>query len=131
MRSFVPKFAMNLRRSKKLSTGAIPSHLSILSLSWLNGQIKAVAIHRGSVEGTWESAGRMDGDADFGAMVREAAQKTAFRGQTVSLLLAHPRLVQQLVDVPPVQGAALKRILQRQAQQQKLFAGEAAWAYQA
>ena len=121
---------LNFGRSQKLSTAAIPAHLTTLSVSWLNGQFKAVAVHRGTAEGTWETTGENDLNGNFEAMLREAVQRTGFRGQTVSIVLAHPRLVQQLVEVPPVKGAALKKILQRQAQQQKMFPGEAAWACQ-
>ena len=121
---------LNLGRSRKLSASAIPAHLTSMSVSWLNGQFKAVAVHRGAVEGTWENPAEAEGPANFEALLREAVQKTGFRGQTVSLVLAHPRLVQHSVDVPPVKGAALKKVLQRQAQQQRLFPGEAAWACQ-
>jgi hypothetical protein len=109
---------------------SIPASLTTLSVSWLNNQFKAVAIHRGAVEGTWERAGELEGAASCEALIREAVARTNYHGQTVSLLLAHPRLVQQLVDVPPVKGPAMHRILQRQAQQQKLFPGEAAWTCQ-
>src|SRR5258708_36925913 len=119
---------LNLTRSRKISTGAIPAHLTTLSVSWLNGQFKAVAIHRGAPEGTWENPAQAEAGAVFEVLLRQAVEKTGFRGQTVSLLLAHPRLVQQDVDVPPVKGAALNKILQRQAQQQKKFPGEPAWA---
>jgi hypothetical protein len=99
-------------------------------VSWLNNQFKAVAVHRGVIGATWEYPGEPDGPADFGPLLREAVERTGYRGQTVSLLLAHPRLVQQLIDVPPVKGTAVQKIIQRQAQQQKLFTGEAAWACQ-
>src|SRR5512135_3041725 len=106
---------------------AVPRHVTTLSISWLNGQFKAVAVHRGAVEGTWEHPEEVEGAGEFGELIREAVAQTNYRGQTVSLLLAHPRLVQQLVDVPPVKGQAIRRIVQRQAQQQKLFPGQAAW----
>ncbi len=109
---------------------SIPVHLTTLSVSWLNNQFKAVAIHRGVVAGTWERPGETDGPGNFGAFIREAVQQTGYRGTTVSLLLSHPRLAQQLLDVPPARGAPLQRIIQRQAQQQKMFPGEAAWANQ-
>ncbi len=108
----------------------IPSNLTTLSVSWLNSQFKAMAVHRGVVEGTWERPGDIEGSGNFEALVREAVQKTGYRGMTVSLLLGHPRLAQQLSDVPPVQGSALAKLVQRQAQQQKMFDGEAAWAFQ-
>jgi len=131
--AFNARVILGLGRSRKLSAGAIPAHLTTLSVSWLNGQAKAVAVHRGAVEGTWEGpppTAETGGAANFETLLREAVQKTGFRGQTVSMVLAHPRLVQQLVDVPPVKGGALKKVLQRQAQQQKMFPGDAAWTFQ-
>jgi len=98
---------LNLGRSRKLSAGSIPAHLTMLSASWLNGQFKAVAVHRGAVEGTWENPSEAEATANFEPLLREAVQKTGFRGQTVSLVLAHPRLMQQLVDVSRVKWAAL------------------------
>src|ERR1043166_3742967 len=122
--------ARSLAVKAKPAGSAIPAHVTTLGVSWLNSQFKAVAVHRGKVEGTWENPAAAEGESHFEALVREAVQKTGFRGQTVSLVLAQPRLVQQLVDVPPVKGAAFRKVLQRQAQQQKMFPGEAAWTYQ-
>lgn len=122
--------ARNLTISRKPAGTSIPAHLTVLSVSWFNNQFKAVAVHRGKLEGTWENTAT-EAEPNFEGLLREAVQKTAYRGQTVSLVLAQPRLVQQLADVPPVKGAAFQKVLQRQAQQQKLFPGEAAWAVQA
>src|ERR1051326_8699571 len=115
---------------RKLGGNQIPGHLTTLSLSWLNNQFKAVAVHRGTVVGTWERPGDTDGAGNFDGFVREAVQQTGYHGQTVSLLLAHPRLVQQLVDVPPVKESSVLKVIQRQAQQQRIFPGEAAWTSQ-
>jgi hypothetical protein len=123
--------ARNLTVSRKAPGSTIPAHVTTLSVSWLNNQFKAVAVHRGKIEGSWEQPEAAEGEANFQGLLREAIQKTGFRGQTVSLVLAQPRLVQQLVDVPPVKGAGFRKLLQRQAQQQKMFPGEAAWTCQA
>src|SRR5574340_17366 len=88
---------LKISPSQRSRPAEIPRGLTTLSVSWLNGQFKALAV---------------------------------YRGLTVSLLLAHPRLVHQLVEVPPVKGAAMQKVIHRQAQQQKMFDGEAAWAYQ-
>lgn len=123
----------------KLSGGAsksgranstIPAHVTRLSLSWLNGQFKAIAVSRGAVDGTWERPGQAEDLAEFPALLREAVAQTGYKGTAVSLVLAHPRLAQQLSDAPPATGAALDRFVLRQAQQQKTFEGEAAYAYQ-
>ncbi|PWU18452.1 MAG: hypothetical protein C5B50_09015 [Verrucomicrobia bacterium] len=121
---------IKLATMRRVEAEAIPAHTTTLSVSWLNNQFKAVAVHRGTVEGTYEHPVDVDGANNFEALIREAVRQTGYHGQTVSLVLAHPRLAQQLVDVPPLKDAAVRRVLQRQAQQQKLFPGEAAWAYQ-
>jgi|ERR1051325_5843700 hypothetical protein len=121
---------LKIIRSGKLGGNAIPAQLTTLSISWLNNQFRAVAVHRGVPEGTWENLEATEINGNFEALIAEAVKQTGYRGTTVSMLLAHPRLVQQLVDLPPVKGAAVKKIIQRQAQQQKIFSGEAAWACQ-
>src|SRR5262249_50375350 len=86
--------------------------------------------HRGEVEGVWECPGPVDGAGRLEAVLNQAIEHTQYRGHTISLVMAHPRLVQQLVDVPPVKGPSLRKILQRQAHQQNMFAGDAVWACQ-
>jgi hypothetical protein len=120
----------NLFSRRDGGVDAIPRNLTMLSVSWLNNQFKAVAVHRGRIEGTWERPEESDGAGNFEKYLREAVQHTGYRGHSVSLVLAHPRLVQQLVDAPPVKGTALLKVIQRQAEHQKVFPGEAAWASQ-
>jgi len=110
--------------------GGRPANLTTLSISWLNDQFAAMAIHHGVAGGTWERTAAAETAADFASLVREAVQQTNYHGTTVSLLLASSRLAQQLVDVPPVTGTNLEKVIQREAQQQKLFSGEAAWTFQ-
>jgi len=115
----------------KRGADRIPGYLTTLSVSWLNKQLKAVAVHRGQVIGTFERpGGEADAAADFEGFIRDAVRETGYRGGTVSLVLAHPRLVQHMIDVPPIKGAALQKVIQRQAVQQKFFSGEAAYASQ-
>jgi hypothetical protein len=121
---------LSLAKKRKLGAGAIPYNVTTLSVSWLNNKFKAVAVHRGAIVGTWERPGETDGPDRFDTFVREAGQHTNYRGQNVSLVISHPRLVQQLIEVPPIKGSALQKVIQRQAQQQKMFTGEAAWTSQ-
>ncbi len=121
---------LQLTHSTKARTAAVPTNVTTLSVSWLNGQFKAVAVQRGVIEGTWEHPGEVEGTQNFEQLIRDAVKETGFRGTTVSLVLAHPRLTQQLVETPPIRGPALAKFVARQAQQQKMFEGEAAAAYQ-
>jgi hypothetical protein len=120
-----------LSKTRALGASSIPRHLTTLSASWFNGQFKAVAVHRGKVAGTWERpTSEPDAADDFEAIIREAVKQTSYHGQTVSLVLAHPRLVQHMTEVPPVKWSAMSKVIQRQAAQQKFFSGEAAYASQ-
>lgn len=123
---------MMLSLTTKSATGsrAIPRHLTTLSVSWLNEQFKAVAVHRGVVGQSWAREELCDAPDKFEAFIRDAVRETGFEGQTISIVLAHPRLVQQLVEVPPVKGSTLRQLIQRQAQQQRIFPGDAGWASQ-
>src|SRR5262245_50047236 len=103
---------------------------TILCLSYLNGQFKAMAVHKGTVVGTWERSGMLEDFADFSTVLTEAIDKTKYQGTNVALVLAHPRLTQQLVEVPPVKGWNLERYIQRRVVQLKTFEGEASWSYQ-
>ena len=57
-------FDFGFKRS--IAADAIPRQTTTLSVSWLNNQFKAVAVHRGRVEGTWERPGISDGPGNFG-----------------------------------------------------------------
>ena len=116
--------------SWKTGPDKIPQKVTTLSISWLNDRLVAKSIHRGVVEGSWESVLVADSEPDLTALLREAVERTNYHGTTVSLLLANARLAQSLVDVPPVSGSALTKIIQLEAQQQKVFNGEAAWTFQ-
>ena len=122
--------ALNLRIPSRAAGNALSPHLTTLSISWLNKQFKAVAIHRGVVQGTWEKPEEVEGASHFEGLLKEAIRNTGYHGQTVTLLLGHQRLVQQLVDLPPVKGNSLTKLVQRQAAQQKVFQGEAAHAFE-
>jgi hypothetical protein len=96
----------------------------------MHGRLEAVAINRGEVSGGWEDADATDDPARFGERVKEAVTRTGYRGSTVNLLLAHPRLTHQLIETPPAKGAALRAVVQRQVERLKGFEGPPAWSYQ-
>ncbi len=102
----------------------------LLCVSWLNGQLKAVAMQRGSAAGTWD---RPDSLPDFAALapvIAEAAAMTRPEGRHVAMVLAHPRLSHQVLEVPPAKGRTLDRIFERSVRTLKTFTGDPAWAAQ-
>ena len=119
---------LRISSTLKATTAALPTTVTTLSVSWLVDQFKAVAVQRGVIEGTWERPGEITGTQHFEELLREAVKQTGYRGTTVSLLLAHPRLTQQLVETPPLRGPLLAKFVARQAEQQKMFEGAAASA---
>jgi hypothetical protein len=103
-----------------------------LGISLLNGELKAAAFGKGTgaPEGV-EGGGTGDDLAGLGAAVRGVVDKTGAGGKPVAVALAHPRLTDQIVEVPPVKGWKLERLLQRRAQMNKAFTGQAVWSHQA
>jgi hypothetical protein len=120
----------NIFSNQKSGNDVIPANLTTLGISWLNNQFKAVAVHHGMVEGTWECPNDTDGLSQFETLLREAVEKTSYHGTTVTLLLRHPQLLPVPIDAPPVSGTALHKVIERQAQLQKTFPGQPAWAYE-
>lgn len=107
-----------------------PRSLTTLSVSWVHGDFEAVAINRGEVTGRWEKPATSDDTIRFAELLKEACAQTGYRGSTVQLLLAHPRLTHQLIETPPAKAAALRALVQRQVERLKGFEGAPAWAFQ-
>jgi len=103
---------------------------TVLSLSLLGGHLKALAVQRGVLVGTWQRPTTVEDFTDFSSVVREAVAGTRYVGDAVSLVLAHPRLNQQLVETPPIHGFNLRWFLERRVKQLKTFNTDAAWSYQ-
>jgi len=101
-----------------------------LCLSLLNGQFKAAAMRKGSIAATWERPEPLEDLAGLTAVLREAAERTRPTSRRVALVLAHPRLSHQIVEVPPTRGWAVERFLERRVQAIKPFEGLAAWSSQ-
>jgi len=103
---------------------------TLLCVSWLNGQVKAASVDRGSAKGTWERPAVVADFTGFSGVLAEAVEQTKSDAKQVAMVLAHPRLSHQVVEVPPTKGWTLQRFLLRRVQHLKTFDGEAAWASQ-
>ncbi len=102
-----------------------------LGISVLNGDLRAVAFGRGAAAPvTGETNGLGENLAGLGLALLEVVEKTGTSGRTVAVALAHPRLIDQVVEVPPVTGWKLQRLLPRRVQAAKAFVGAAAWSSQ-
>lgn len=103
---------------------------TVLSLSLLNERLAAIAVHRGAAAGTWQRPAPVTDVSDFTAVMREAVRQTGYAGTIATLVIAHQRLAQQLVETPPIKGQNLRSFLDRRVQQLKPFPTDAAWSYQ-
>jgi hypothetical protein len=101
-----------------------------LGVSWLNNFLQVAVVQEGQVSGTWSSPLSPEDIRDLGDLMREAVKQTGFTGTTVSVVLAHPQFIQQIIDAPPAKGAALESYIQRQVDQQKGAEGALAWVSQ-
>ena len=100
-----------------------------LGISILNGELKASVVKPGGVA-TFESGTPADDPGSLTAILGEAIHKIQSDGEQVAIVLAHPRLIDQVVEIPPVKGWKLARLLARREQAAKAFVGEAAWSSQ-
>src|ERR1044071_10462143 len=92
---------------------------TVLSISLLNERCSATAVHRGGVAGTWERPAPIADVADLSSVLRDAVKQTAYAGTPATVVIAHQRLAQQLVETPPLKGQNLKSFLQRRGKQIK------------
>jgi hypothetical protein len=101
-----------------------------LCISCLNGEWTAAGFRKGAPAGLWHSPTPVDDFASAGQTFRDSVLQTGSDGKMVGLVLAHPRLTDQVVDVPPIKGSKLARFLDRRVQQLKTFEGDVAWSHQ-
>ncbi len=117
-------------QSKAAGQRKFPASVTTLSISWLQGKVEAIAIHRGEPAGTWTCPDLVEDLGRLGDVVKTAAQRTNYNGTTVSMVLAHPRLAHQLIETPPTRGNALENAIERQIERMKVFDGNAAWSFE-
>jgi hypothetical protein len=102
-----------------------------LCVSLLGGQFKAVALRKGAFDSRWEYPLAVDDMVLARAVLRDALLNTGAEGKSITMVLAHPRLIDQVIEVPPVKHRMLDRLLQRRADGMKTFTGDVSWSRQA
>src|SRR5579872_1854654 len=102
-----------------------------LGISILNGEVRAATFAKGTgMQPVGEGISTGENLPDLGQLLQDVVTKTQSAGKPVAVALAHPRLIDQIVEVPPVKGWKLEKLLQRRAQTTKTFVGDAAWSHQ-
>lgn len=101
-----------------------------IGISCFYGNFKAAGLRKHALLGTHEWAGGTEDFSYLSAALKEAVRKTKAEGRQVSMVITHPRLISQIIEVPPVKGWALDRFLQRRISGLKTFPEEPAWSSQ-
>lgn len=108
------------RRPERSSTSA---HLGV---AWLNGHLELSAESARGAE-SWSAPGLVQTSDELAAALKEGTKALGVAGGSAALLLAHAQLAHAVVEVPPASGSVVRRLLDREAERLKPFAGPAVW----
>lgn len=103
--------------------------LTILSVSLVNGRLKAMAIINDSVHQTWEMPGFIRSSESLQQAISDAIHHTQFPGTRISILVEDQRFISLTFQLPTMLLTDLLPILERKAQQAKPWEGPAVWRY--
>ncbi len=101
-----------------------------VGISVLNGEIRSSASRTGESAQTWQSPGNADDLVSLGATLKGALQGIRPDCKRIAIVLAHPKLTDQIIEVPPVKGWKLEQVVYRKVESSKTFAGDAIWSFQ-
>lgn len=99
-------------------------------LSLLGGELKALATRKSATTGTWACPDSVSDFVGLATVLRRALDETNAKSHTVSIVLAHPLLSDQIMEAPPVKGRTLERLLDRHVKSLKAFPGDPVWSSQ-
>ena len=102
---------------------------TVLGISWLHGQFRAVVLTGSSVSAAWTRPLAVIHDADFAPALAEAVRETRFAGTRVVIALEHRSLLFHVQETPPAKGAMLRQLLDRLVKQNRFFEENAAWGH--
>jgi hypothetical protein len=111
-----------------MATGK-PFKKTMLGVSLIHGQFRALAVVKGQTVGTWVCPDPIETFDDLGPVLAEAIRATNFPGKRVGFLVEDLSCVHQYHLVPPMKTADLEVYLERMAAQEKVCEGPGVWRY--
>ncbi len=111
-----------------MATGK-PFKKTMLGVSLIHGQFRALAVVKGQTVGSWVCPNRIESFTQLSEALAEAVRVTQFKGNRVSFLVENLDCVHQYHLVPPMKAADMEIYLNRMADQEKAREGPAVWRY--
>jgi hypothetical protein len=94
---------------------------NILSLSWLNGQVKAVHVRGSKLVSSWICPTLTDRVEEFPQLLRDAVSHTGFRGKDVMVVVENRSLLYHLQEAPIGRKSLVRSFIERRVQQSRFF----------
>jgi len=102
---------------------------TVLGISWLNGDLKAVAFRGGQVMASWSSPVPVKSVEDLASALQQAARETGACGSKVIAVLDSRDVTHYLQETPPGKRGAILRLLERLVAKKKSFSEEPVWSH--
>ena len=96
---------------------------TLLGISLIHGQFRALALVRDQVQGVWESPTTVKTPEQINVAVQEAIQATRYPGNKVSFLMEDSDLVHRFLQVPSMKRQDLRQYLSNVADQESTVDG--------
>ena len=105
---------LTLRPTATRDAAPIPARGSRMTVSWLHTRLVAVTGPE-AARTHWTSPAPVSTPGELGEALRAATAALQPSERTLDLVMAHPRLLHQRVDLPPMRPSLRQRYLERQA----------------
>lgn len=102
---------------------------TILGVSLIHGQFRALAVEKGQTSKTYEHPGLVRSADELCFALQKALLATQFSGRLVGFLLEDSNMLHQYHLVPPMAQSDLEQYLERMVNQDKPFPEAAVWRY--
>ena len=101
---------------------------SVLAISWLNGQVKAVYVRGTRAVAAWTCPTHVDSLEEVQSVITAAMHETGYKGLEVVFVVENRNLLYHLQEAPKGRKTLIRGFIQRRVDQSRFFEDEpAAW----
>lgn len=98
-----------------------------LNISWLNGRFRAVVMQGREPGIAWTAPAPVTELTALGQVIGEAVLATGFRSRDVVMVVDNRNVIYHLQETPPGKSGTVRRLIERQVQQQPFFQEPPVW----